>query len=271
MGADDGGLSKGDAMADMIELGEAGITGGEGQFSGSFPAYRSDPVGEVRGGLVLIHEIWGLTDHITNVADRFAAEGYLVVAPDLLSGVGVSPELGARLQDLVFNADEAKRTEAQPLMREKLAPARSPEFADWAVPALAKVVDYLVKQPGVDGRIGVVGYCFGGTFAFSLAGADPRIRACAPYYGHPPQPERLDSIRCPILAFYGDQDTGLMESLPDVKATMAAAGVDFTAQVYEGAKHAFFNDTNTITWNEDAATDAWRRTLDFLADTLRRE
>lgn len=236
--------------------------------SGSIPAYRSEPSGQPKAALVVIHEIWGLVDHIKDVADRCAAEGYLVIAPDLLSGVGVVPELGQELQRLAFSSDEAERTEAQPLLREKLAPARSPEYAEWAVPALKGVVDRLEAQPGIDGRIGVVGFCFGGSYSFALAAADPRVHAAVPFYGQPPQSSAIADIACPILAFYGDRDERLMRSLPEVTAAMADAAVAFTPHVYAGARHAFFNDTNPATYDADAAADSWRRTLAFLSDSL---
>ncbi|WP_349898332.1 dienelactone hydrolase family protein [Parafrigoribacterium soli] len=235
---------------------------------GSLPAYRSEPSGAPRGGIVLIHEIWGLVEHIRGVADRLAEAGYLVIAPDLLSGVGVVPEVGQQLQELTFSSDEARRTEAQPLMREKLAPARSPEYGRWAVEALGSVVDLVAAEPGVDGRIAVIGFCFGGSYSFALAAADPRVRAAVPFYGQPPETSELGSISCPVLAFYGDQDERLMEALPRVTQEMADAGVDFTPRVYEGARHAFFNESNSATYDADAAADAWQRTLTFLDERL---
>ena len=243
-------------MGTMIELAD------------NLTAYRAEPVGEVRGGLVLIHEIWGLVEHITDVADRFAAEGYLVIAPDILSNAGVSPEVGDELQRLVFHSDEKTRTEAQPLMREKLAASHAPEYAAWAVDVLTTAVDYLAAQPGIDGRIAVTGFCFGGGYSFALAAADPRVRAAVPFYGYPPEPDSVAAIGCPVLAFYGDADERLMASLPALTASMADAGVAFTAQTYDGAGHAFFNDTNSITYVPDAAADSFARALAFLRTSL---
>jgi carboxymethylenebutenolidase len=234
----------------------------------TFGAYRAEAVGELRGALIVIHEIWGLVDHIKHVADRFAAEGYLVIAPDLLSGVGVPPEVGLEISRLLASADEAERSAAQPLMREKMAPMRSPEYGVWAVAALKKVVDYLVQQPGVDGRIGVVGFCFGGTYSFALAAADDRIRASVPFYGAPPAATDLAAIQCPVYAFYGATDERLMESLPQVTADMKDAGVGFLSHTYDNAGHAFFNDTNATTYRADVASDAWSRTIEFLRGTL---
>lgn len=235
---------------------------------GTLTAYQSEPSGPPKGGIILIHEIWGLVEHIRDVADRFAAEGYLVLAPDLLSGVGVDPEIGQELQNLSFSTDEAKRLEAQPLMREKLAPARSPEYGRWAVAALKAAVGHLSAQPGIDEAIAVVGFCFGGSYSFALAAADPRVRAAVPFYGQPPEISELKTISCPILAFYGEQDERIMQSLPEVTEAMATAGISFTPKVYAGARHAFFNDSNPATYNRDAATDSWARTLSFLSHSF---
>ena len=233
------------------------------------PAYVATPGGaspgaDVRGGLVLIHEIWGLVDHIKDVADRFAAEGYVVIAPDILGATGVTPDVGLELFTLVSSADETTRTAAQPLMRERLAPTNSPEYAEWAVGVLASAVDYLETQPGVEGRIGVAGFCFGGSYAFALAAADARVRAAVPFYGYPPETTSVATIGAAVLAFYGTDDERLMRSLPGLTAQMADAGVRFTAQTYEGAGHAFFNDTNSISYVPDAAADAFARALAFL-------
>ena len=232
-------------------------------------AYRADPEGTPRGGLVLIHEIWGLVDHIKNLADRFAAEGYLVVAPDILSRIGIEPDVGLDLFSRMLSPDEATRLEVQPKLRELLAPSRSPEYAADAITSLKSVVDYLEEQPGVDGRIAVTGYCFGGTYSFALAAADPRISAALPWYGTAPSPESMGSIACPVLALYGGVDEALISALPDVTRSMADAGVDFTSHVYDGAKHAFFNDTS-INYDPAAAADAWPRALSFLERSLAR-
>lgn len=239
----------------------------------ALPVYRADPTGEhaaekPRGGLIVIHEIWGLVDHIRNVADRFAGEGYLVIAPDILSNAGVTPTVGQELHDLAMNPDESARIAAQPIMREKLAAAREPEYGAWAIDRLRTVVDYLEAQPGVDGRIAVTGFCFGGSYSFALAAADQRIRAALPFYGAPPETSDIAAITSPIRAFYGDQDERLMASLPEVTRSMADAGVDFEATVYPGARHAFFNDTNATTYDPDTAADAWTRVLAFLEDRL---
>ncbi len=179
------------------------------------------------------------------------------MAPDLLGHVGLTPEVGARIFDLMFSASEEDRLAAQPQMRAATTPARQPEFAAWAVPALRAVVDRLVDEPGVAGRVGVVGFCFGGTYAFALAAADPRLRAAVPFYGNFPENADPATIDCPVLAFYGEDDHGITDGVPELESRMEQAGVDFTARVYHGVGHAFFNDTSPSKYNAEVAADAW--------------
>ena len=147
-----------------------------------------------------------------------------------------------------MSADEATRTASQPRMREALGGARSPEFRAWAVPALQGVVDLLVEEPEVDGSVGVIGFCFGGSYSFALALAEPRLRAA--------------------IAFYGEEDHGITDRVPQLEQRMADAGVDFKARVYHRVGHAFFNDTSPSRYNAEAAADAWQRSLDFLGRHL---
>ena len=231
-------------------------------------AYRADPTQKPLGAVIVIHEIWGLVDHIKSVADRYAAHGYIAIAPDILSNAGVTPEAGQELHDLIMNPDEKVRTDAQPLMREKLAASREPEYGAWAVEQLRKVVDYLEAEPGVGGRIAVTGFCFGGSYTFALAAADSRITAAAPFYGAPPEDSDIANISCPVHAFYGDLDEKLMASLPSVTEAMVNAGIRFETTVYAGARHAFFNDTNALTFDAESAADSWSRVLAFFAAEL---
>lgn len=224
--------------------------------------YTSEPQTESRGTVIVIHEIWGLVDHIKDVADRYAAEGYLAIAPDILSDIGVTPEVGNELFDLRNEPDEAKRIEGQALMREKTAPIRLPEFAGPAIEKLKRVVDGVEAES--NGRIAVTGFCFGGAYAYALAANDPRITAAIPFYGTAPSIEDIAKIQCPVLALYGEDDPAIMEKLPQVRETMEKAGVDFEMQIYPGARHAFFNDTSPSAYDAEAAADAWRRSLAHL-------
>jgi carboxymethylenebutenolidase len=237
-------------------------------FPDTFSAYVAPPTGPVKGALIVIHEIWGLVDHIKNVADRFAAEGYLVLAPDLLSAIGIEAQVGQELFTLRNHPDEKVRTEAQPRLRDAFASPGTPGFTGWAVGALRAAVDYLELQPGVDGRIGVTGFCFGGTFSFALVAADPRVKAAVPFYGNPGTVEDYSTISAPILSLYGINDSSLVEALPEVTRGMADAGVDFTSKVYENTGHAFFNDTNPNSYDPAAASDAWDRARAFLSRHL---
>jgi carboxymethylenebutenolidase len=225
--------------------------------------YLAEPEGEPKGGLIVIHEVWGLVEHTKDVADRFAAEGYLVLAPELLGDTAMTPELAAELQAKLF--DPAQRSAIQPKLREVMAPLHAPGFADRTVASLQACFDHLFADPALAGRVAVTGFCFGGTYSFSLAAREPRLRAAVPFYGHADLPaEALRNIDCPVLAFYGEKDAALVDKLPELRDRMEAAGVDFTPVVYPGTGHAFFNDTNGWTYDAEAAEDAWQRTLAFL-------
>jgi carboxymethylenebutenolidase len=165
--------------------------------------------------------------------------------------------------------DPEKRDEAQKKMRAAMAPIQAPEFAEGAVTTLKQCVDFIMADENVDGNIGVLGFCFGGSYTFKLAASDLRIKAAIPFYGHAPSDEEITSINCPVLAFYGTEDTALMDALPKLKETMQKKGKDFEAVVYPDTGHAFFNDTNERMYREGPAKDAWEKTLVFLEKHLR--
>jgi carboxymethylenebutenolidase len=177
--------------------------------NGEFSGYVAEPRDTVRGGLIVIHEIWGLVDHIKDVADRLARHGYLVVAPDLLTGIGTSPEVGQELLRIRNSGSASEQSRLQPMMREKLALMQSPEFARWAVSALQRTVDYVAERPGVEDRIGVLGFCFGGSYSFALAAADSRIRVVVPFYGQPPELADVGKIACPCWRSTGTRTHAL--------------------------------------------------------------
>ncbi len=228
-----------------------------------FDVYLAKPEGTPIGGLVVVHEIWGLVDHICDVADRFAAEGWVTAAPDILSHGGIEPALGAELHALLNSPDEGVRTAAQPRLRDALTVAHAPEYAAWAVEALRATLDLLEAQPGASQRLAVTGFCFGGTYTMLLAASDRRVRAAAPFYGRAPSADLMAGIGCPVLALYGQNDPALIEALPGVVADMAAAGVDFRTVVYPDSAHAFFNDTGSR-YNPADTADAWTRVTEFL-------
>lgn len=233
-----------------------------------FPVYLSKPTnGDVKGGLIVIHEVWGLVPHIKDVADRYAREGYLVLAPDLLSETGITEQLFGDLQEELF--DPARKNQAQPKIRQLTAPLYAPGFAETAIAKLHTCFDYLMNQAETNSRVAVTGFCFGGSYSFTLAVEEPRLKAAAAFYGHADYSvEELKRIKCPVMAFYGEQDERLMAGLSELKKKMQEAGVNFTAQVYPNCGHAFFNNTNRFAYNEAAAKDAWPRVLSFLAANM---
>lgn len=218
---------------------------------------------QAKGAMIVIHEVWGLTDHIKSVADRVAELGYLVYAPDLLTDTGIEAKAIEQLQKDLFNPE--KRNDAQPLMRKLMAPIQEPSFAVETVGKLKKTFSNLYENNETHQKVGVMGYCFGGTYSYSLSTEEPRLVCAIPYYGHADQPvEVLRKINCPVLAFYGEKDEALISGLPDLENRMHQAGVDFSYNVYKNCGHAFFNDSNPYAYNKEAATDAWQRTQDFL-------
>ncbi|ALE92878.1 hypothetical protein AOC05_12190 [Arthrobacter alpinus] len=232
-----------------------------------FQAYQAEPPGLVRGAVVVIHEIWGLTDHVKDIADRFAAAGYLAVAPDLMGLAGLDATLLAELG--ADRSDPAKLASVQPKIRAATEPLRSPKAALAIEAGTAAVFNYLQSSAEGAGRTAVVGYCFGGTYSFALAVSEPLLAAAVPYYGQANYsvPELAD-ITCPVLAFYGEEDHALTDGLPDLIARMQEAKVDFRYTVFAGAGHAFFNDTNPMTYRAEPARIAWEETLEFLGKVL---
>ncbi len=237
--------------------------------NGKINAYLAAPDDKAKhAAIILIHEIWGLNDHIKDIANRFMQQGYIVLAPDLLSKSGVTEKIS---QDLLAKMQNpATRDDAQKQMREATAPVHSPEFGAETVGKLQAVFSYLYNHPRSNGQIAIVGFCFGGTYSFALACTGVGLKAAVPFYGRPPEPlEKIKAMKCPVLAFYGEQDTKLMASLPQLKDAMAKYGKQFVDIVYPNTGHAFFNDTNPATYNKEAAVDSWHKTLTFLAQHLR--
>jgi len=235
--------------------------------AGGIPIYEARPAGAIKAGILLIHEVWGLTDHIKSVADRFAKEGYLVYAPNLLSETDIQEKATPELQKDLFNPET--RNDVQPKLRALMAPLQAPEFARLTSDKIQVCFDELFEVEDVHEKVAVVGYCFGGSYSFTLSANEPRLKAAVPYYGHADLTvDQMSRIRCPILAFYGKNDERLMSQLPELEQNMRDAGVNFSPIAYENAGHAFFNGSNEFSYNKEAATDSWSKTLTFLSENL---
>jgi carboxymethylenebutenolidase len=197
------------------------------------------------GGVVVIHENRGLNAHIEDVARRLALAGYLALAPDLLSALGGTP------------GDEDKARE----LIGKLDP-------DVATGDAMAGVDWLHRHENGNGKAGAVGFCWGGGVVGQVAVNDPTLDAAVVYYGRPPAAEDVAKITAPLLLNYAGLDQRLDALLPAYRAALDKAGVTYTLYVYDGADHAFNNDTSPQRYNEAAAKLAWNRTLAFFAQNL---
>lgn len=240
------------------------------QQSGVISAYLATPTNAVQyhGAVIVVHEIWGVTDHIKRVADRFATAGYYALAPDLIFASDDKRTQSIEIQKELFSSDEAERATALPQFRALMASTQTPQFASITLARLEACFEYVYNQPLVHQRVGVVGFGFGGSYAYALAVHEPRLRAAVSFYGHAAYHElELRHITCPVLAFYGEKDSVTLD-LRQLKPNMQRAHVNFTPVIYRGVRSAFFNDTIPGIYNSTAANDAWRRTTNFLRSAL---
>ncbi len=198
-------------------------------------------------GLVVIQEWWGLTSHIASLVDRFAAEGFVALAPDLYGG------------PTTHDAAEADR-----LMQELPV--------DRAARDLAGGVDYLLARDDVSGeRVGVVGFCMGGAFVLSLAVQQGgKVAAAVPFYPAGPLPEDYSGLQAAVLAHFGEQDAFVPLATADELAARVTAGNGQTPTIHRyPAGHAFLNDENLLgTYDAEQAATAWDRTIAFLHEHL---
>ena len=247
---------------------------------GDFKIYIAKPKGAATGveadsdqkypGLILIHEIWGLDDHIKDVTERYAEQGFVVLAPDLFSNTGILEKMSPTFHKELFDKENPeKQHQAQAKLREILQPIRTEEFAGSTLEKLNVCFSYLEKEESCTGNVGALGFCFGGTYSWKLATVEPKLRACVPFYGQPPQPfDDVESIACPILALYGEKDEGLIQTLPQLEEALKRYGKNYMVKVYKDAGHAFFNDRNPRAFNKEARDDSWSLSLDFLKRNL---
>jgi len=215
--------------------------------AGPVQAYLARPV-RAPGptpAVVVIHENRGLNPHIEDVARRLAVEGFLALAPDGLSRLGGTPEDPDRARELIYT-----------LPREAV-------LADFLA-----AVDWIAQHPDATGKVGSVGFCWGGAMSGQLAVHSPGLAAAVVYYGSQPAASDVTQIEAPLLLHYAGLDERINAGIEPFVAAMKAAGTDYELYLYEGANHAFNNDTNASRYDAAAATLAWSRTLGFLGKHL---
>ncbi len=201
--------------------------------------------------VVVIHEIFGLTDWVRAAADQLAAEGFIAVAPDLLSGKGAN----------------GGGTDAFP-DRDAAIKAVSGLPPDEVVKRLDAVRDYALKLPAASGKSASIGFCWGGGTSFAYAVAQPKLDAAVVYYGPPPRdPASLAKINAPVLGLYGGDDARITSTVDDTKEKMKAAGKAYDPHVFPGAGHGFLRAQDGQNGaNAKAAAEAWPLTVTFLRD-----
>lgn len=197
-------------------------------------------------GVVVLHENRGLNPYIEDVARRVAVAGFLAFAPDALAPLGGYP-----------GTDDEGRLMQRQVDRDKM-------MADFIAAAR-----FVHSHPNCTGKVGVVGFCFGGGMSNALAVSIPDIIAAAvPFYGRQPAAEDVPKIKAALLIHYAELDRRINRGWPAYEAALKEAGVTYTAHIYEGVNHGFHNDT-TPRYDEAAAKLAWQRTIDFFNAILR--
>lgn len=221
---------------DMVVIDSQGV---------QLPAYVSKP-GDVKNGgpgVMIIHDWWGLGSYVKAVADRLASAGYVAIAPDLYIG------------KFAANPDEAR----------KLSSGVTPEVAK----KLLDSTDTYLRALDI-AKIGITGFCFGGTLAFSYVCESKEIKAGVIYYAtNLPAENLLRNITAPLMIIYGEDDhTVNPNQAKDLETKLKTMGKDARLVLYPGAPHAFFNDENKQNYRPDAAKDAWAKTLEFFNGRL---
>lgn len=197
------------------------------------------------GSILVIHENRGLNPHTKDIARRLAKAGFIALAVDALSPFGGTPE----------NEDEARALFAKINTEENLQ-------------NFLKGFDYLTSRKDSNGKTGCIGFCWGGALANQLAVHSPKLKAAISYYGRQPEAADVPSIKAAIQLHYGGLDERINAGIPAYEAALKAAGTKYELFVYEGAQHAFLNDTSPARYNEPAAKLAWERTVNLFKKTL---
>jgi carboxymethylenebutenolidase len=197
-------------------------------------------------GVLVIQEWWGLVGHIKDVTDRFAAEGFTALAPDLYHGKQTTEPDEAGSLMMALNIGEAAQV-------------------------LSRAADWLSRHEAVAGeKVGVVGFCMGGQLSLYTACISDKIGACVDYYGiHPNVKPDLDRLRAPLLGFFADNDPyATPEAVANLKEELTKRGKRHDFITYPGRDHAFFNDDRPEVYDAEAALDTWRRMTAFLREHL---
>lgn len=234
----------------------AAITGDEDLFTeyisfpgvpGNMEAYIARPKAEKKyAAVVVIHENRGLNAHIEDVARRAAKAGYLAIAPNALSAIGAKPA----------NEDEARQK------FQELKP-------DDNLKNFVNVFDYLATRKDHNGKTGCVGFCWGGAMSNSLAVNVPALKAAVAFYGRQPKTEEVPNIKAALQLHYAGNDERVNAGIPAYEEALKANKINYELYMYEGAQHAFHNDTAPTRYNEAAAKLAWGRTLEFFGKHLK--
>jgi len=194
--------------------------------------------------VLIIHEIFGMTDWVEDLADQVAAAGYIAVAPDLLSSMGPN---GGRSSDFA----EGKANEAVSHLN-----------PDQVTADLSAAVDYAMKIPASNGKLFVAGFCWGGSQTFRFATNRADLSAAFVFYGGPPEKDAMARIKAPVYGFYAGNDARIGATIPDTAAQMKAAGKSYDPVTYEGAAHGFMRSgeaPDAKDADKKAREDAWAR------------
>ena len=213
---------------------------------GDVAAYHAKPKAEsVLPAIIVIHENRGLNPHIEDVARRIALEGFHAFAVDMLTPIGGTPSDSDKAREMIgmLNGEET-------------------------VARLAGIVRTLAMVKTHQRKVGAVGFCWGGAMVNALAVAAPELSAGVAYYGRQAPAEDAAKIKASLLLHYAGEDARINAGIADYEAALAAAGVDHKVHLYEGAQHAFNNDTNIARYNKEAADLAWSRTIAFFREKL---
>ena len=197
------------------------------------------------GGIVVVHENRGLNPHIEDIARRAALAGFITLAPDALTPLGGYPGTDDAGRELQSKRDRKE-------MQEDFIAAYT----------------YLKAHKDCNGKVGVVGFCYGGGIANMMAVRIPELAAAVPYYGGQPTTEEVPQIKAPLLLHYAALDTRVNEGWPAYEAALKENKKDYTAYIYPNVNHGFNNDT-TPRYDKDAATLAWQRTIEFFTSKLK--